>query len=210
MGGSAKVTMDMEDFIRLSLDEQVVQLRGELGLLQALWAREGAFGRVWTRVLDLLISPSNRSDLDSSVRAVADATYLQLVTRPTDLLSLIDSQREERAIWLLRDYVRHRLARNDVICGLATMPALLARMPQDSGWLEVVVLVYGTRRLNAAPDRRFTIEDLIPLGVDTDRSTSRAVLASALDNNQLADSETERLLAMFPDDRHFRRVIKRQ
>ena len=50
------MTMDIENFIKLSLDDQVVQLRGELGLLQALWAREGAFGRVWTRVLDLLIS----------------------------------------------------------------------------------------------------------------------------------------------------------
>lgn len=53
-----------------------------------------------------------------------------------------------------------------------------------------------------------TARKLVPLGVDADCSTSRAVLASALDDGQLAPGEPKRLFALFPQDRHLNRVCK--
>ncbi len=59
---------------------------------------------------------------------------------------------------------------------------------------------YGARLLNAYPQRRFALEELVPLGVDADRPAARALLGSALESKQLASESKIRLLLLLPND----------
>jgi hypothetical protein len=99
------------------------------------------------------------------------------------------------------------LIRNDVLFNLAQLPELFNRLTPDPSWVEVVVFAHGATLLNSYPNRSFSIAELLPLGIDVDRSSSRAVLSSALDGNQLLPAEKPTLLSLFPDDAYFRKRI---
>jgi hypothetical protein len=173
--------MDLNRLLTLSLDDQLLLLRGEADALQTLWARDDTFGVLFRHALKLTLSAGGRNDLRVAARAFLDTTYLLLVAAPTELVRLASALDEELAVGFVKDYVHSPLAQNKVISGLATQPELFHSLPRDPGWIEVVVLVYGMALLNSSPDRRFTVDELIPLGIEVDRSTSRAVLSSALD-----------------------------
>ena len=199
--------MDVNHLLTLNPDDQLPELRGEPETLQALWTHRDDFTKVFRRALEVVLADAGRSDLRIASRAFLDSTYLLLIAGPPDLVALASALDQDLAVSFLNDFVRSPLSRHDVLRNVARTPDLFASLPFDGGWVEVVVVVHGMGLLNSAPDHQFTIQELIPLGIDVDRPASRAVLSSALDNNQLVSSEKEQLLRLFPSDAYFRRVI---
>jgi hypothetical protein len=195
----------------IAIDDQLLRLRGDAAAMRVLWAREDLFANVFRRALEVAAASdaNGRSDLRTAARAFLDTTYLLLVSRPSDVVDLASALDEGLAVGFLKDFVHSTVAQNNVMSGIALQPDLFARLPLDGGWVEVVVLVHGMGLLNSAPERRFTIAELTPLGIDVDRPASRAVLSSALDNNQLDPTEAARLLQLFPSDAYFRSKVGR-
>ena len=201
--------MDLTHLSTLTVDDQLLRLRGDAASTRALWAREDLFRNLFRRAVAVTTTSnaSVRSDVQLSARAFLDTTYVLLVARASDVVDLAAALDEDLAVRFLKDFVRSIVAQNDVLSGIASRPDLFVRLPFDAGWVEVVVLVHGMDLLNSAPHRQFTIAELTPLGIDVDRSTSRSVLSSALDNNQLDPADRARLVELFPSDAYFRRVL---
>jgi hypothetical protein len=173
-------------------------------VLRHHWSREGEFAATFLNVVTArLKAGAARIDADSS--AFLDSVVSRLVVRPADLLSLCAMLGEERlAREFMRFYARHELADYDVLFAIVESPALFRALPDDPQWMEVAILLYGSAKLDECGDRKLTIDELAPLGVDVERSTVRSLVGSAFDAGVLADEDCERLLTVFPDDPYFR------
>lgn len=139
------------------------------------------------------------------LRVFLDNVVARLISEPAELLWLCNSLQSERtARDFMRFYVRHELADHDTLLGLAESPSTFNALPDDPQWAEVVVLLYGSTKLNETNGRELTIAELAPLGVDVERSVVRSLVGSALDAGVLASRDRDRLLDLFPNDPYFR------
>ena len=175
-------------------------LRGSLELIRQLAAYEDVAGSVLAKAIELCdVEPETSASLGA--RAVLDYTIAELIHRPRDILALVTAlPNEDISIRFLQIYVRHHLSSIAVLVGLARLPEVFAQLPKDDSWVEVIVYQHGAALLNEFPHRQFSVDELLPLGVDADRVTSRAVLTSALDSNQLTQQAIESARALFPHD----------
>lgn len=176
-------------------------LRGNLEAVDVLWAYEDAFVSVF-RCAIVNVGTEKRTDRYFGVsRGFLDVVYSRLISRPSDVVYLAGAMGSaELAECFLEDYVRSRLAKVQVLHNLARLPALFSALPKSGGWQEVVVHGYGAYMLDAHPGRRFSLEELIPIGIDADRPAARSLLGSALESRRLTEESEARLLSLFPDD----------
>jgi hypothetical protein len=151
---------------------------------------------------DLLHREELGTEDSADVGALA-RVFAWVVEDPEQLVSLCQAVPEDQAVALLNGYVRHDLSDDDVLLAVAERPETFALLPFDSGWAEVVVWRYGSVLLNRHPEKKFTIEELAPLGLHVERATLRAVLGTAFDEGQLSQAEWRRLLEIFPNDSYF-------
>jgi len=137
-----------------------------------------------------------------------DSVCVRLIETPTDVRALCDLLPDEDAkLELLRFIARHPLVDFDLLIAFATSPEVLGTLPLDSSWVEPIVLTYGSSKL--AENRKLSIEEIAPLGLDVERATVRSLLGSALDAGLLLEGEELRLLELFPSDKYFQGRIKR-
>jgi len=181
-------------------EEWLLMLRGAPELIRQLAAYEDVAAVVLAKAIELCDAEPQTS-VSLGARAVLDHTIAELIHRPRDLLSLVTAlPNEDVAIRFLQIYVKHHLASFSVLLGLARLPEVFAQLPKDDSWVEVIVYQHGAALLNEFPQRQFSIEELLPLGVDADRCASRSLLSSALDSNQLTQQAIDAARALFPND----------
>src|SRR5882672_4647810 len=172
------LNIDVGAFLVLAPEQRVQRLRGEVHLLQTLWSWEDSFRKTFQYAASIAFEDRERKEVHLNERAFLDLTYATLVQRPSDLVHLATALSPRLEVEFLRDFVRSPLIRNDVLFNLAQLPELFNRLTPDPSWVEVVVFAHGATLLNSYPNRSFSIAELLPLGIDVDRSSSRAVLSS--------------------------------
>jgi hypothetical protein len=114
------------------------------------------------------------------------------------LLRLAD---EDSAIMFLDDFVLNRAASVEVVSALVASRSTYELLPSGSAWAGHAMFVRGSSMLNTDPARRYEVAELVPIGVDADRASARALLSSALEAGRLTDEAVAEVERLFPNDR---------
>lgn len=161
---------------------------------QRLWAYEDLFASAFAEAADLLYQRSYEA---FNARRFVDLTYINLITRPGDLVALCRRIPEQVQLSVVEDYVRHELVPQDILAAMGGTGDVYRYLPHG-GWIETPLYTYGATRLNEEPKRRFDLHELLHYGAAHDLSTSRTLLRAALESDQL--TEQARAAALSPDD----------
>jgi hypothetical protein len=154
---------------------------------QRLWAHEDLFAAAFAEVIkDLdplsVDEPGERFEGFSFVQH----TLVNLITRPGDLVALCRRlPTDELRLATINRYVRHPMVSSDILAAMGASAEVHRQLPRG-GWTEVTVHAYAVARLNAEPDRRFELHELLPFGF-VDHS-ARSALRSAMEDDQLTDN----------------------
>lgn len=188
-------------------DDELDRLRRTSELFR-LWRLEDRFAKTFARVARVVLH-SDSSSANADTQAFLDNVVARIIARPADLVTLCNMIGDERiAREFMRFFVRHPLADFDVILALVETPSVFKALPDDSQWMEVAVLLYGSEKLNESGGRKLAISEFAPLGIDVECPTVRSLVASAFDEGILADEDRARLLELFPNDAYFRAALK--
>jgi hypothetical protein len=199
--------IDIGAVLSESPEDCLALLRGNPELTSILWAYEDVFSRVFRCATQNACTEDRGDRHTDAARSFLDTVYLRLIARPSDVVGLASMLASDYlAEQFLEDYVRHPMTKNHVLYNLARLPALFEALPKTGGWQEVIVHNYGASLLNSYPTRRFTLEELVPLGIEIDRPAARALLGSALESKQLTGESKARLLELFPNDTTLKRI----
>ncbi|MCN9244068.1 hypothetical protein NGF19_25355 [Streptomyces sp. RY43-2] len=161
-----------------------------------LWAYEDLFAEVFAEAIDLLHERQEQhfdpQRLD--VQRFVDHTYINLITRPGDLVSLCRRIPEHLRLHVVETYVRHPLARYEVLAAMGGSDEVYRELP-SGGWTEIPMYMYGSARLDQEQGRRFDLHDLLPCGAVHDASAAGSLLRAALDGDRLTDQARAAVLA---------------
>ena len=156
----------------------------------AVWADDGLLADFGARLLGQQDAYKKLRELVFSwVRSVRDVRCL---------LRLAD---EDGAVMFLDDFVLHRAASIEVISALVASTSTWELFPRQSAWSGHAMFVRGSSMLNANPTRRYDVAELVPIGVDADRTSARALLSSALETGRLTDEAVAEVERLFPNHR---------
>lgn len=174
----------------VSVAEIVRLVAGEPAVWAAIWASDEGLARFWAlvyrqgepfeEILDLVCS---------SVKSVRD---LRCLIRDLD---------EEDAIPFLDDFVLRRASSEVVIRSMAESRATYEALPKPGAWVGHALYLRGAKLLNDHPRQQFEIAYLVPIGVDADRASARALLSSAAESNQLTASALAEARRLYPNER---------
>lgn len=157
-----------------------------------LWAHEDLFASVFADAVDIIYA---RSEQQLDAQRFVEHTFINLITRPGDLVELCRRiPAEHLRLAVVEAYVRHPLVSHDVLAAMGASGEVYRELP-PGGWAEVPMLLHASGRLNAEPTRRFELHELIPFGTVHDRSCARSVLHSALEADQLSDQARAAVLS---------------
>ncbi|MFF4084450.1 hypothetical protein ACFYZN_34410 [Streptomyces sp. NPDC001777] len=157
-----------------------------------LWAYEDLFPSVFADAVDLVYA---RQEQHLNARRFVEHTFINLITRPGDLVELCRRiPAEDLRLAVVEAYVRHPLVAHDVLAAMGASGELYRELP-PGGWTEVPMHLYASARLDAEPGRRFELHELLPFGTVHDRSSARSVLRSALEADQLTDQARAAVLS---------------
>jgi hypothetical protein len=161
---------------------------------QRLWAHEDLFATAFSEAAELLYERSYEA---FNARRFVDLTYINLITRPGDLVALCRRLPEQVQLPVVEAYVRHELVPQDILAAMGGTGDVYRYLP-PGGWTETPLYTYGATRLNGEPERRFDLHELLPFGAAHDLSTSHSLLRSALESDQLTDQA--RAAALSPQE----------
>lgn len=201
--------MDTTRLFSLPLKKQMDLLAARKDLLLKAWAHEAAFLRVFSFSQEIIRNGKEGEPAVRVARAFMDMVFCCLVSRPGDVLFLCSALSEDLRPQFLDEVVMNKLMSTHVIAAIVSDREGFARFPQEGGWIGHAVFLRGAMLADDNPGKKFEIEELIPLGVDVDRSSSRALLGSAFDEGQLTEGATKKLLELFPTDRYLLQAIQR-
>jgi hypothetical protein len=156
----------------------------------AVWADDDLLADFGARLLEQQEAYEKlRGLVFSWVRSVRDVRCL---------LRLAD---DEGAVRFLDDFVLHPAGRVEVISALVASAATSNLFPRRSAWIGHAMFLRGSSMLNSHPGKRYEVAELIPIGVDADRASARALLSSALEGGRLTDEAVAEVERIFPNDR---------
>lgn len=159
-----------------------------------LWAFEDLFGEAFAEAAAHVFRGGDILGLGDGAGAYSDArrfvenTFVNLITRPGDLVALCRRLPSEslRSV-VAESYVRHPLVSQDILAAMGGCAEVHRELPAG-GWTEVPVCLYASRRLADEPTRQFELHELFPFGTDLDRHAAWSGLRAALEANQLTDA----------------------
>jgi hypothetical protein len=195
--------------IAVAAHERIVLLARRPDLLRRLWPNERQIAELVKLAFELLASrkPANPTpkELDDFLTNV-----VALLRRPADVISLIRGlgHEAERAA-LMERVVSSPLVEPDLVTALVADRRLFDELPREGGWVGHAIFRRGGILLEDDPTRAFDIDELLPLGVEADRASSRALIGAAFDENRLTASSVSRLLELFPNDSYFAHKLNR-
>jgi len=129
--------------------------------------------------------------------------FAWLVQTSADLNTLCAALPADRDVReLLTFYVKSDVADDDVIRSLLREQAFPWPGALDPEWMEVALWRQAVVVLNRYPERKFRLDELVPAGLESDDSTVRAIVGTAVDEGQLQESEFPKVLELFPSDRY--------
>ncbi|MEU9619033.1 MULTISPECIES: hypothetical protein [unclassified Streptomyces] len=157
-----------------------------------LWAYEDLFPSAFADAVDIIYT---RGEQHVDAQRFVDHTFINLITRPGDLVALCRRiPAEHLRLAVVEAYVRHPLVPRDVLAAMGASGEVYRELP-PGGWAEVPMLLHASARLNAEPTRRFELHELVPFGTVHDRPCARSVLHSALEADQLTDQARAAVLS---------------
>jgi hypothetical protein len=202
--------MDTTRLFSLPLEKQLNHLVARRDLLMEAWAYEPAFLRVFAFSREVVEEGKGGESAVRTARAFMDVIACCLLSRPGDVLLLCNALPEDSRSRFMDELVMNKLVSNHLIAALVSDKETFARFPQEGGWIGHAVFRRGSMLAEDNPGKKFEIEELIPLGVDADRVSSRALLGSAFDEDQLTEGATKKLLQLFPNDRYLNQAIQKR
>jgi hypothetical protein len=186
--------------------------------LEVLSLRPDLLARLWPaeRHVRTLVGAAMRLEQrfpDSDPRHRMAGEFLnhafRLLRRPADIVHLCAALPAGEQAQLLDRFVMSRSADGDLVAELVADPETFATLP-DGSWVGHALTRRVRILLEDHPDRRFDIGELIPIGIDKEPFTARAMLGAAFDEDRLTDASVDRLLEVFPGDAYLTPAIKRR
>lgn len=202
--------MDINRLFVLPLTKQLETLVARRDLLFRAWAHEGGFLRVFTFAQGLLQTGKEEEPTVRVARAFMDAVLCCLLNRPGDVLWLCNALPEDQRSQFLDELVMNRLMSTHLVAAMVADKEVFGRFPQEGSWIGHAVFIRGAMLAEENPDRKLEIEELIPLGVDVEPSSSRALLGSIFDEGQLAEGAGRKLLELFPNDHYLLQAVQKR
>lgn len=197
--------------IRLKpLFDQVTLLSMRRDLLSRLWPEES---RIRDLVIEAVKAVRTFSERDPRFTLAVDFldNVFALIRRPRELVDFCAAlATESDRQWLLDRFVMSKAADGDVIAEMVADREAFARLPQRGPWIGHAFTRRVAILLEDHPERKFEIEDLIPLGIANDRVSARSLLGAAFDEDRLTDLSVARLLDFFPTDSYLQRAIEKR
>lgn len=172
-------------------------------LLRRLWPEER---RIRGLVVEALAELKDSNTADHRNKYTEDflASVFSMIRRPMDVIEICAAcPRQELAHEFLDRFVFSSAADGDVIASLVSDSDVFRKLPPHGSWVGHALVRRFQILSQDHPGRRFEIEELLPLGVETDRVVARAILGSAFDESELSESAIRCLPGLFPGDRHF-------
>jgi len=202
--------MDPLCLCRRPIFDQLEVLSMRRDLLSRMWPEES---RVRAFVVEAVKAARTFSERDhrSSIALEFLGNVFALLRRPAEVADLSAGlpAKPDRE-WFLNQFVMSRMADGDVIAELVADRDTFARLPREGGWVGHALTRRVRILLEDQPGRKFEIEELAPLGVETDRFSARSLLCAALDEDRLTDSAVKRLLELFPEDSYLKGAMERR
>jgi len=150
-----------------------------------LWAHEELFAVAFADAVDLLY---RRRRGDRDVRRFVDYTFLNLITRPGDLVALCRHlATEDLCLTVVEAYVHHPLTPHHVVVAMGGSGEVYRELPASIEWTEAPIYGYAMARLSSEADRRFDVHELFPYGTVHSPLSAQVVLNHALEADRLTD-----------------------
>ncbi|HYO70578.1 MAG TPA: hypothetical protein VEU33_31315 [Archangium sp.] len=203
-------TMDTNRLFSLPLKKQLNLLATRRDLLLSAWPYESAFLRVFAFAQEVLQDEKAGETVVRTARAFMDMIVCCLLTRPGDVLLLCNALPEDSRSQFMDELAMNKLTSTHLLAAIVSDRELFSRFPQQGGWIGHAIFLRGSMLAEDNPGKKFEIEELIPLGVDVDRASSRALLGSAFDEEQLTEGALKKLLELFPNDRYLIQAIQKR
>lgn len=192
------------------IGRQIEILSTRRDLLQRLWPEE--------KRISMLVREAVGNALEYAPRDPRHLTALNflenvfyLLRRPCDVVELCEAlPKPQQRLWFLDRLVMSNAVEGDLIAELVSDVAVFLKLPQKGGWVGHAIVRRVRILFEDSPDSQFEIEELIPLGIDADRVTARAMLGAAFDENRLTPASEDRLLELFAGDRYLAEVIEQR
>ena len=179
--------------IGLATPDALLRVVSDPGMLAIVWAND--------QVLAALCGHLCNTGLLSTV--VMD-TLLRKVKSRRDLQCILIGLPTSTAEEFMDATVRSGHVSDDVIAACVASPTAFAGLPNKGGWIGHAIYVRGCQLLKQEDPKLFELEDLLPLGIDVDLASSRALLSAAAESGRLSSHAFSIARARFPQHISFR------
>lgn len=201
--------MDPLNLYSKPLGEQLSILSVRHDLLRRLWPEEDKI----KALVEFSLIENCKKDRGFYFKQTDDflAGVFSQIHRPSDLIDILSIFRVDKYQQVFLDkFVFSSVADGDVIAALVSDPVTFSKLPQTGGWIGHAIWRRAIILFQDHPNKRFEIEQLLPLGIEIDRTTARAILGTAFDEGQLSDAGIKCLLELFPSDQYFRNALNQK
>jgi hypothetical protein len=199
--------MDPNNLMKLDSHKRLTVLSVRLDLVRRLWPEEKEVRELVVEAVSIL---EEFRECDPRRKTAENflTNVFSLLRRPNELIDLcLAFPKPESALYLMDQFVFCAVADGDLIAALVSTWDTFSRLPREGSWVGHAMVRRALILSQDHPGRRFEIEELLPLGVEVDRITSRAILGGALDDGALSEAALARLASLFPNDSYFERAL---
>lgn len=175
--------------------ERLLVMQGRKDKMLALWAFEKEFSKT---LQEALINENAQDDYGPASQYFISTTITDLIKKPSDLVSaIIEFRRKNIAHQFLQQYMRHDKVSEAILLGLAADKGIFKKLPAGIGWTEVPIITWAKMYLKN-DSGLLDVDQLLPLGIDANKSTSEYILSWAFEDKRLTPAATEIFKERFP------------
>jgi len=188
--------------LRLSEPEQFELLSRRSDLLAVVWPYESIIHGVCRIAMEKCESTKALDPVGNRAVNVLNIIY-SLIRTPSEVLQIVDSIPKRLKVKFLERFCESTFTDGNIVAALASSRDMFRRLPYEGRWIEIAIWRRASLFLEDNPSFQFSIEDLLPFGLDPDPSTARAIVGVAFDKKQLTASALSQLSELFPGDHYF-------
>jgi len=199
--------MDPNGLMKLGSHERLTVLSVRPDLVRRLWPEEKVVRELVVEAVSIL-EEFREGDPRRKTAEHFLTNVFSLLRRPSELIAIcLAFPNPGSALQFMDLFVFCAVADGDLIAALVSDWDTYNGLPREGSWAGHAMVRRALILAQDHPARRFEIEELLPLGVEVDRVTSRSILGGALDDNALSETALARLLTLFPDDSYFKHAL---
>lgn len=175
--------------------ERLLGVQGGKDKMLALWAFEKEFSKT---LQEALLNEGAQDDYGPASQYFINTTITDLIKKPSDLASaIVEFRRKNIAHQFLQQYMRHDKVSEAILLGLAADKAIFKKLPAGIGWTEVPIITWAKMYLKNDAGL-LDVDQLLPLGIDANKSTSEYILSWAFEDKRLTPAAAEIFKERFP------------